>query len=133
MKFSKHLLLGLVGLALVMAGNLFGADEFEGLSDVVTNADTAARTSAGVFIKWAISLAIPIATFFGAAIFAYVKVKRESQQEPSAGKLVIAMILAGVGGIFAYMLLIALISKGVTGDVSTFFTTIQTFWKSLLS
>ncbi|AHE95223.1 hypothetical protein E3U40_10065 [Campylobacter fetus subsp. venerealis] len=109
----------------------FGADEFAGISDIVTSGDTSARTTAKIGLAWALSLVFPIIMIAFGLGHAYHHLKQKSEQQPSTGKIIGTLI----GGViiygFTYVLAVAIFSRILTGDMATWFDTINNFWIDL--
>lgn len=125
---NKKILLG-IGILCLGSSSLFA--EFSGISDIVTQGDQAARTTFKTGLAWALSLVLPIVMIVFGIGHAYHHLKQKSEQQPSTGKIIGTLIGGVVIYGFIYVLAVAIFSRVLTGDMGTWFETINNFWIDL--
>ncbi|RAX55318.1 hypothetical protein CCY99_01055 [Helicobacter sp. 16-1353] len=105
----------------------FGANEFNEAQTIISGADTNARSVLGTGVKWAFAVALPLICIIAGMIMGYSQQKKKAEQDTN--KIYFVTAIAGIVGVFVYVIIAMLISRALFGDTSYIFNVITTFWK----
>lgn len=113
---------GIIGILTIFAlfamfnANALAADEFGAANTIIGNADTAAKTATGTFMKWFFSF-LPLVLMAVGAILGFSqqkkKSKKKSKQDQYVKKLYIFTAVARAVGLFLAILIEMLVSQGL--------------------
>jgi len=105
--------------------------QFEQATEVITNFDTAAKSTVGVIANWVFGM-LPL-ILFCVGIFATIKYsKKQAEQDQDSTKMYLTAAGVGILGALVGILIDALIGAALMGDSAKGIEVLTNFWKGLL-
>lgn len=112
----------------------FAAGEFDGITDVISSADTAGRKSFGSVLTWVFAVILPLGCIIAGCIGGYFFAKKKAEQQ-GEGSTKIPLVVGGMAilGLFVYLLVAALLGQALVNDPTYIITkVIPEFYRSSL-
>lgn len=132
---SKKLLkFGLIAALLALFATSGFADStgytgIDGVTGVISGADSGAKTTLAIAIKWAMGIGLPLICMVGFAFLGYQFAKKKAEQtQDGQNRIPMAVGVGVVIGVFVYVIVASLFGVALLGGADKGLKVITDFW-----
>lgn len=129
---SKKLLkFGLIAalLALFATSGFADSTGIDGVTGVISGADSGAKTTLAIAIKWVMGIGLPLICMVGFAFLGYQFAKKKAEQtQDGQNRIPMAVGVGVVIGVFVYVIVASLFGVALLGGADKGLKVITDFW-----